>query len=699
MKMKIRNKSIKIISLITCAALVTSGGIMYFNHNNLAHANSKAEKDIKKAEKEIDKAYPSLLKSNGDNKDKIETTYAIMDGDGNLTKTIVSEQLANNNKEKTLNDISNLKNIENTSGDEKFTQNGNNLTWDADGNKIQYKGDATTELPVDVKVSYYLDGQRKTAKEIAGKSGNITIRFDYDVKREEVANGKTYKHPYTMASGLIFDNARFSDVRVSGGKAVDNGNQTIAFGIAFPSMNENLGIDRSKMNIPSFVEISAYTDKFEIVGTYTIALSGLFNDINTTEVNGANGKIQELKNGLNLLSDSSNKLLKGADELSAGATEFDNGMDAFVSGVNKLQDGSGQLTSGMDELSKGLMALSANSAQINDGIAKLELSIFDTATKQMRSKIGDDSITLTPATYVQVIQGISDKAIVTAEQRMRASLAKQGITDNNLQNQLLSVAYNSLMAGGKTEASMDEITAAIKNAGIIAKKASFVQNSIAKNQSAVIQILKSKGYTDEQITTELVAATSTALELAGGNPNDIESKLQEATEYVKATVIFKNGAINASDNVSKLAAIAIGKETPKQLVELKNNLDQVESLVAGIRQYTNGVDSAAMASQKLNSGMGDINKGILELNDGSMKLSVASKKLKNGIDTLDAGLHRFNNEGIEKFVSGLKGNDMTNIINNLEGIKVASSNEVFVGGKMDGMSGESKIIFKTGEIK
>ena len=97
--------------------------------------------------------------------------------------------------------------------------------------------------------------------------------------------------------------------------------------------------------------------------------------------------------------------------------------------------------------------------------------------------------------------------------------------------------------------------------------------------------------------------------------------------------------------------------------------------------------------------MGELNKGILDLNDGSMKLSAASKKLKNGIDTLDAGLHRFNNEGIEKFVSGLKGNDITSIVNNLEGIKEASSNEVFVGGKLDGMSGESKIIFKTGEIK
>lgn len=139
--------------------------------------------------------------------------------------------------------------------------------------------------------------------------------------------------------------------------------------------------------------------------------------------------------------------------------------------------------------------------------------------------------------------------------------------------------------------------------------------------------------------------------------------------------------------------------TLSPVVELKTNLDQVESLVSGIRQYTSGVDSAAMASQKISSGMGDLNKGILDLKDGSMKLSSASKKLKTGINSLDSGLHRFNNEGIEKFVNGLKGNDITNIVNNLEGVKAASSKEVFVGGKLDEMSGESKIIFKTGEIK
>ena len=35
------------------------------------------------------------------------------------------------------------------------------------------------ELPVTMKVTYYLDGQQMDPKDMAGKSGEVKIRFDY----------------------------------------------------------------------------------------------------------------------------------------------------------------------------------------------------------------------------------------------------------------------------------------------------------------------------------------------------------------------------------------------------------------------------------------------------------------------------------------------------------------------------------------
>jgi putative membrane protein len=697
--MKNHKKILGAIAVLICIGLALSSTFLYFSRTSTVYGDTKIDEDIKKSKKDIEKAYPSLLKSNGGNKDKIETTYAIMDMDGNLDKVIVTEQLSNNKKDKELKDLSNLENIENTSGDEEYSRDGDKITWHTKGNKIQYQGIATKDLPVKVKVSYYLEGEQKTAKEIAGKAGKVKIRFDYDIPKEDLIEGKTYRHPYTMASGLILDNTHFSDIKVTGGKTVDNGNSTLAFGIAFPFMNENLGLDKSKINIPSSVEVSAYTDKFNISGTYSIALSGVFNDIDTSEADNAEAKIGELKKALNLLSDSSKKLLTGADDLSNGALALNDGIQDLNRGVGSLQEGSNSLVDGSEELSRGLGALSANSPQINQGIRQMEASIFQNASVQMRAQVKNNSITLTPQNYIKVIQGISDSALTLAEQELRKGLEDQGLTDVNIQNQVLSVAYNDLMAQAKSEPSPEDIEIAIKNAGLQAQKAAFVQTAIGKNQAFAKQILQLKGYGDDQITPELIAVLSVAIELAEANPMAIEAKIPEATEYVKAAAAFKNGELNAAENVHKLAAMALGKETPKKLADLKNQLDQVEALVSGVLQYTGGLDAAAIGSQKLTQGMNELNNGIAGLKNGCGSLAEGSKKLIAGLDTLQSGMAKFNKDGIEAFVNELNNEELTDIFDNFKAITEASKNEVFIGGKTDEMSGESRIIFKTGEIK
>lgn len=40
-------------------------------------------------------------------------------------------------------------------------------------------GQVNEELPVDVKITYKLDGEEIEPSELAGKSGKVTIRFDY----------------------------------------------------------------------------------------------------------------------------------------------------------------------------------------------------------------------------------------------------------------------------------------------------------------------------------------------------------------------------------------------------------------------------------------------------------------------------------------------------------------------------------------
>lgn len=687
-----------IIIPFICVLLILS--ILFYFTNKISYsANKKMDKNIKKTEKVISKTYPKMLKSNGESKDKIETTYVIMDKDGKEEDVIVSEQLSNNKNEKELKDYSTLSNIENTSGNEKYSKSGNEINWEADGNKIEYKGKATEKLPVNVKISYYLNGEKKRADDIAGKSGNVKIRFDYEISKKDFARGRYYAHPYTMASGLILENDNFSDVTVTNGKAIDDGNKTVAMGIAFPSMNENLGIEKSKLDIPSYVEISAYTDNFNILGTYSIAMSGIFNDLDTSKADDINSKMNMLNDNLNKLSDSSKKLLEATDELSNGSTKLDKGISDFKSGSEKLYKGSNEILIGAKALGNGLQKLNENSPIINEGMKKLEESIFENATVEIREKLGDENINLSPDTYIQVIQGISDKSIQIAEKKLRDELKTAGVSNISSQNQILSVAYNKLMIDGKSEADRGEIKEAIEYASKMGERAVFVQKSIIKNKEMAKNILIASGHEEKGINDESIALMSTAISLANGDVANIESKMSEATEYLKSAGIFKDGNINALENVRKLASIAVGKETPKKLSELKDNLDQFEALKAGINEYTNGVNSLAIGSKKLVLGMTDLNNGIEELNNSGEKLKGGSKSLREGIDKLNKGMNRFDREGISKFVNTLKASDLKKITSNLEGIKEASRHEVFVGGKADEMSGESKIIFKTGEIK
>ena len=53
---------------------------------------------------------------------------------------------------------------------------------------IYYQGTIKKELPVGISVSYQLDGKTISAAELAGKSGHVNIRFDYDNRQFETVD-------------------------------------------------------------------------------------------------------------------------------------------------------------------------------------------------------------------------------------------------------------------------------------------------------------------------------------------------------------------------------------------------------------------------------------------------------------------------------------------------------------------------------
>ena len=220
---------------------------------------------------------------------KNETVYVIADASGAAKKIIVSDWLKGVDTKGKVKDVSNLKDVKNVKGDETYTVNEDNAyEWAANGDDIYYQGTGTTELPVKLKLSYKLNGKTVSADEIAGKSGKVTIRIDYEnTQKEKVKiNGKTKEVnvPFLMLSGMILDDDKFKNVEVSNGKAINDGTRTIVAGFALPGMQDSLDIDKDEMEIPDYVEITADTTDFELSTTMTVAMNDIFNDVDFSKV-------------------------------------------------------------------------------------------------------------------------------------------------------------------------------------------------------------------------------------------------------------------------------------------------------------------------------------------------------------------------------------------------------------------------------
>ena len=181
---------------------------------------------------------------------KDETVYVNADADGKVSKITVSDQLVGAGSEKSVKDASSLSDIQNVKGDETYTGSGDSMVWDSDGNDIYYQGSSDKELPVGVNFTYYLDGKEIAPKDLAGKSGKLTIKIQYtnntSVQTKVGDKTETMKTPFVMMTGLILPGDNFSNVTIDNGKVINDGSRNIVLGFGVPGLKEDLDLDSVK---------------------------------------------------------------------------------------------------------------------------------------------------------------------------------------------------------------------------------------------------------------------------------------------------------------------------------------------------------------------------------------------------------------------------------------------------------------------
>lgn len=384
LKEKLKSKYIvRVVAGVLTIALVGTGigATAVFAEKDSTAVTAEADSTTgssKDADDIADKLMDSVsLKDNDADKD--ESVYLISDANGNVNKTIVVDHLKNKDKKDTLEDASNLSDIENVKGKEKFTQSGDKLTWQAGGKDIYYQGTATAEPPVTQKVTYYLDGKEISPEDLAGKSGKVKIRFDYTntTSYTETVNGEkqTVSVPFAAITGLVLGDG-FENIEVTNGKAEVSDSSSVVLGYALPGLKDSLGIKDKDLdgdvNIPEYMEMTADVKNFSMPAAMTFVVNASdYVSTDGIDTSDLDDMINDLKDASTQLQDGSKTLAEGTDTLADGLSTLQSKLGTFASGVGTLQSGLKTYTDGVSTLSGGLNTLGNSTGALVSGADKL----------------------------------------------------------------------------------------------------------------------------------------------------------------------------------------------------------------------------------------------------------------------------------------------------------------------------------------
>ena len=406
LKEKLKSKYIvRVVAGVLTIALVGTGigATAVFAEKNSTAVTAEADSTTdssKDADDIADKLMDSVsLKDNDADKD--ESVYLISDANGNVNKTIVVDHLKNKDKKDTLEDASNLSDIENVKGKEKFTQSGDKLTWQAGGKDIYYQGTATAEPPVTQKVTYYLDGKEISPEDLAGKSGKVKIRFDYTntTSYTETVNGEkqTVSVPFAAITGLVLGDG-FENIEVTNGKAEVSDSSSVVLGYALPGLNDSLGIKDGDLdgdvNIPEYMEMTADVKNFSMPAAMTFVVNASdYVSTDGIDTSDLDDMINDLKDASTQLQDGSKTLAEGTDTLADGLSTLQSKLGTFTSGVGTLKSGLKTYTDGVSTLSGGLNTLGNSTGALVSGADKLNSGAGQLASGSATLKDGLKSYT------------------------------------------------------------------------------------------------------------------------------------------------------------------------------------------------------------------------------------------------------------------------------------------------------------------
>ena len=569
---------------------------------------------------------------------KSETVYAVMNDDGSISSTTVSEHVYSASGLSNVTDKSSLTNIQNTESDAAFTQNGEDITWNTDDTDVYYKGDTDRSLPISAKITYAMDGQEAALEDLIGKSGHLTVTIALTNSETDTitVNGaeRTIVTPLITAVGVIFGEDA-SNVTAEHGIIESAAKSSVAAFVTLPGVKDSLSgllpdeVDTIEDYLQDTITVEADVTELtcpQVMMACATSAAALGTD-NVFDLS----SINDLTDGINQLNDAMSQLLDGASQLEDGTTQLASGVLALLDGANTLNNGAAALDEGLGQLTNGLDTLSANNSALNSGAQQVADGVLASANKTLKEG-GLIDTDMTWDNYAEVIDNIltmNDKTLAAGRRKMVRTIWEQAPSFKD--SQLDLALY---LSATKTN---HDLEAALR----------LMQNYDPSMLCGLVQLLTS----------------------------------QEAKDTAKAELKYQ---VENSQDIADVRA-------------LKDSLSKIQYFVSSVGQYTAGVQTAADGAHSAKDGSAQLAAGTQTLYDGVNTLSDGASQLNDGAGQLNDGLNQFNEEGISKLTGALDEDQLHGLKTVLDEMTDRLENYTSFAGAPDDAENSVKFIYKTAE--
>ena len=596
---------------------------------------------------------------------------------------------------------------------------------DTNGKTTTNQSSSTKSAPVSIKVTYKLNGTETKPEDMIGKSGKVTIRYDYtnNEKKTITVNGKsqTAYVPFTMITGTLLPTDKFSNVEVTNGKVSKVGDNIIALGMTMPGLKDTLNLkfdgESLDMDIPEYFEISADVEDFELDMSMSVATTSVLDDIDTDDFS-----VAKLEDKMNELQSAADQLTDGTVTLQDGTQTLADSIPALTDGVGKLDDGASSLKDGIYAYTDGATALAAGAGQLKDGIAAYttganainegaaQLSVYadgvasaaaganelNTGIQSIKSVLAEKIITpLATNSKAYKLNAIPDATGVTVMEQAKA--LQQAGTAAGLDNvtiasdltelskkkdsevsDYISQKFTSYLTAYTANIIKETYTAAVTGNGVYTPTASQPGTSDYVYANQLGLLVKAAGN----------IGASSALDTVVSSISNNDELNEQLSSMMTGSQKLTDGLNTLASNNEKIQKLQDG------LVKLNENND---SLNSGVARLNNGLDTLNSNNDALRDGSSQLADGTSTLRSSSTTLADGVTQLNDGAITLKDGMAEFNASGI-KAITSLVGDDADTAVDTIkEVINLGKNYNTFLG-KTDGKDSSVTFVYKMAEL-